>query len=160
MRRLSSHLVKTLPSPSGPRYETYFRVRISEPDENGCILWRGPRNSKGYGVLGLTGSGFSRAAHRYAYESRFGPIPEGLTLDHKCYVRLCVNPIHLEPVTQAENAARRRRSTHCPKGHEMTPENTYVSKPDSHRVRPQVHCRECTLARQRERYAKYGRRRK
>ena len=150
-------LVDTRPSPSGPRYEAYFLARVGEPDANGCIPWHGPVNAKGYGVLGIAMTGHSRMAHRYAYESRVGPIPQGFTIDHLCFNRSCVNHEHLEPVTQADNAARRRRSTHCPQGHEMTPENTYVSKPTRNRRRPQHHCRKCVLARQRARYAERGR---
>jgi hypothetical protein len=67
--------------------------------------------------------------HRYIYELFSGPIPVGLVLDHLCRVRHCVNPEHLEPVTIAENVRRGlkgRMVTHCPKGHEYTPENTYT----------------------------------
>ena len=45
-------------------------------------------------------------AHRYAYELIVGPIPDGLQLDHICHNRQCVNPNHLEPVTQFVNAQR------------------------------------------------------
>ena len=73
-----------------------------------------------------------------------GPIPEGLTLDHLCRVRACVNPAHLEPVTLRENTLRspsaptaiNARKTECLRGHAFTPENTWV-----HRSRRC--CREC-----------------
>jgi hypothetical protein len=65
------------------------------------------------------------AAYRVAYILLVGPIPEGLQLDHLCRVASCVNPAHLEPVTQQENIRRQLAAiTHCPKGHEYTPENT------------------------------------
>lgn len=72
--------------------------------------WRGAVNDSGYGVI-WDGSRLVYA-HRLAYELLVGSIPDGLTIDHCCTVRLCVNPAHLEPVTQLENikrAARRRR---------------------------------------------------
>lgn len=82
-------------------------------------------------------------AHRWAYEELVGPIPKGLTLDHLCRVRHCVNPDHLEPVTQRENIARIPPKTHCPHGHALTPANTYVRKPKAEGLRPSRQCREC-----------------
>ena len=68
--------------------------------------------------------------HRVVYEALVGPVPEGLVLHHKCRVRNCCNPAHLEPVTFAENilmgespTAQNARKTHCSRGHELTPEN-------------------------------------
>lgn len=71
-----------------------------------CWLWLAATNQNGYGTF----SHESRPckAHRFAYELLVGPIPEGLVLDHLCRVRNCVNPSHLEPVTQVENLRRAR----------------------------------------------------
>jgi hypothetical protein len=77
------------------------------PDE--CWMWRGTiRQSGGYGVVRLQDSArpYSIAAHKFAYELLVGPVPEGLVLDHLCRVPSCVNPAHLEPVTNAENIHR------------------------------------------------------
>lgn len=118
-----------------------FWVRVEKGD--GCWLWHGTR-CDGYGHF--RGHGKSRGAHRIAYELLIGPVPEGLELDHLCRNRGCVNPAHLEPVTHEENwrrgqsfSAVNAQKTHCPHGHEYTPENTYrsASHPRSRR------CRQC-----------------
>lgn len=89
-----------------------------------CWLWTGAKQTLGYGHVWLDGR--MRVAHRVAYEMVIGPIPDGLTLDHLCRVRHCVNPNHLQPVTLAENIARGEnpaaingRKTACPRGHEL-----------------------------------------
>jgi hypothetical protein len=91
-------------------------------------------------------------AHRWSYEYHVGPIPDGLQLDHLCRVRRCVNPWHLEPVTNrvnsqrgkagAVNAARQEAKEFCPYGHPYSPENTY-QRPD----RNGRDCRRCMRAR-------------
>lgn len=89
-----------------------------------CWLWVGVLNHLGYGRFG------NQFAHRMFYEWFVGPIPKGLVLDHLCRVTNCVNPEHLEAVTQRENilrgigeAAKHARKTHCIHGHLLSPEN-------------------------------------
>ncbi len=82
-----------------------------------CWHWRGQtsRSRAGtYGVL-LVGKKLYRA-HRIMYETLRGPIPKGLTIDHKCETKLCVNPDHLEPVTSKENSWRHYRLHDRPAG--------------------------------------------
>lgn len=79
-------------------------------DQNGCWIWQRPPGRNGYGRLSIDNR--PTYAHRVAWELHRGPIPEGLTIDHLCRVRLCVNPDHLEPVTLAENALRAAQFRH------------------------------------------------
>jgi hypothetical protein len=85
-----------------------------------CWLWRAFIEPKGYGRFR------QKLAHRVSYEMHVGPIPDGLTLDHLCRVRHCVNPAHLEPVTAAENTRRGKEATktHCKHGHLFDEANT------------------------------------
>lgn len=80
-----------------------FRSYIEEGPE-GCWLWTGALNTDGYGCFRY--EEVARGAHRVAYATFVGPIPEGLELDHLCGVRRCCNPLHLEPVTRTENIRR------------------------------------------------------
>lgn len=115
-----------------PAPNTYCRLLsfVVEDPETNCHLWTGKTDRGGYGVVHFHGKAYR--AHRFFYTHERGPIPAGLHLDHLCRVRHCVNPAHLEPVTQAENISRgfappalNARKNLCVRGHEFTPENTY-----------------------------------
>lgn len=109
------------------RFEAKY---IPEPN-CGCWLWTASLDGKGYGQfqIGTRAAQKLVRAHRFAYEQAKGPIPKGLDLDHKCRVRSCVNPDHLEPVTRSENLrrgvgptltkVRRAAQTHCKRGHPL-----------------------------------------
>ena len=125
-----------------------FIPKIQVDWNTSCWEWTASRNNKGYGVLGTSGTKIV-LAHRFSYEHYIGPIPKGLELDHLCRNIRCVNPHHLEPVTHRTNllrgkgiAAVNASRTHCPKGHEYTPQNTYTY--DGFRE-----CRSCALVRMR-----------
>jgi hypothetical protein len=76
---------------------------------DGCWLFTGALNNKGYGVIHERGKGGTNLyAHRVSYGLLVGPIPDDLELDHLCRVTRCVNPEHLEAVTHAENMRRAR----------------------------------------------------
>lgn len=124
--------------------EARFWTKVEMPDgPDGCWPFTGAKNNTGYGVFGIDGN-LTTGAHRYAYELLVGPIPEGLHLDHLCRVRHCVNPDHLEAVTQTENNRRAAAlKTHCPQGHPYEGNNLYVS-PRGDRM-----CRECMRSRTR-----------
>ena len=102
-------------------------ARVNRSDA--CWSWTGHHNADGYTVVGIAGKLLK--AHRVIYELLVGPIPDGMTIDHLCRNRGCVNPAHLEPVTRRENIVRgdtlpgrNLRKTHCPQGHPYDEENT------------------------------------
>ena len=113
--------------------------------ENGCWEWQGDRGPR-YGQFYINPR--KLMAHRLAYELFRGDIPEGLQLDHLCRFTFCIRPDHLEPVTGRENihrsnapAGRNARKTHCIRGHEFTPLNTYRDS------RGNRQCQACNKAR-------------
>lgn len=116
--------------------------------ETGCWLWTGAPTRDGYGAASVNGR--TRPAHCAVYEAHRGRIPFGLVLDHTCRNRLCVNPDHLDPVPRRVNTLRGTSPaayfdmrTHCDRGHEFTPANTYTRKEGGRR------CRRCEAERQR-----------
>lgn len=123
---------------------------------SGCWHWRGAVQTRGYGSFGITRRQ-TILAHRFAYEALVGPIPEGLTIDHTCLNKLCVNPDHLEPVTLAENARRAgvvmRSTAAYPCGHPRTGANTVTQKRPKDRNTPRRTCRTCRNERARQLYA-------
>lgn len=126
---------------------------IPEPN-SGCWLWLGHRNRDGYGRVQIGGQ--AKNAHVIVYRFLIGPVPQGMELDHKCRVRCCVNPSHLEPVTHRENMLRghgfsavNAAKTHCINGHELSEENLMQGTERKIGRR----CRLCTNAGARRRYA-------
>lgn len=103
---------------------------------DGCWLWRGAIAPSGYGVI-WNGEkrGVMTLVHRVSYKHFVGPISDGMQIDHLCRVRHCVNPEHLEPVTQRENilrgtsvTAENARKTHCQNGHPLIGDNLLMIK--------------------------------
>lgn len=107
------------------------------PDLGPCWLWKGAKGGnqryQKYGRVQVAGTGKTGQAHVVSYKWAGGFVPDGWDVDHLCRVSLCVRPSHLEAVTHKENLARgdgqparNARKTHCIRGHEFAPENTYV----------------------------------
>ena len=109
-----------------------FETKYTPEPNSGCWIWDAAIDRKGYGRFQLNGR--NAKASRVSYEMFVGPIPDGLTLDHLCRVRCCVNPLHLEPVTNRENIRRGNTGqhnavkTHCPQGHPYSGDNLVVHK--------------------------------
>lgn len=124
-----------------------FAEKIALTD-SGCIEWIGGDNGAGYGSFFLDWAGgrnLKALAHRWSYEYHVGPIPDGLHLDHLCRNTMCVNPEHLEAVTQQENtlrgfsvAAEHAQKTHCINGHPLSGDNLILRSNGKWRD-----CREC-----------------
>ncbi len=123
---------------------TRFNALTRYNPYTGCWLWAGAKSPLGYGRFRFWGK--TVQSHRFIYTVRKGPIGPR-PLDHLCRRPACVNPNHLEAVSDRENVLRgiipdmlRERAaaiTHCPQGHEYSKENTYRDKKN---IR---HCKEC-----------------
>lgn len=111
-----------------------------------CWVWHGARGL-GYGRFRIY-QGLMMTAHRFSFLTHGGYIPDGYTIDHLCKNPACVNPAHMEPVTNGENsmrgegqAAQNARKTHCKHGHEFTDTNTIMLWYNGKKRR---RCRECS----------------
>ncbi len=135
--------------------ESFARFISPEP-MSGCWIWTGGLDKDGY-ALGYRPSPakpHTVRAHRAIYKLLVGPLSSALTLDHLCRTRCCVNPDHLEPVTNKLNimrgegwAAKNARKLVCAKGQHSL-EDAYIN-PKNQRI-----CRICSAesqARYRER---------
>ena len=139
------------PKTSGNKHCSIKCRLLSKVDKQGdCWEYTGCINPYGYGVISIgrvEGRSVARFAHRVSYQEHIGEIPDGLQLDHLCRNRKCVNPEHLEPVTNKENTdrgmcaevnrARKLNQTHCKRGHPLSGKNLY-RHPNGKR-----HCRTC-----------------
>lgn len=124
-----------------------------------CWAWRGGIVKGGYGRFVARSAAWKpdgHRAHRVAWELLRGPVPAGLQLDHVCRNRLCVNPDHLEIVTNKVNvlrgvspAAINARRTHCRNGHAFSVANTRIGRGGGKRI-----CRACSRIRAAIRYAR------
>ena len=127
-----------------------FDAKWTPEPNTGCWLWTGVVDRKGYGQFRVGSQADSTRrlvkAHRWAYEHLVGPIPEGRQIDHLCRVPWCVNPEHLEPVTNRENTVRgyKARGTTAQHGATSMYRNGCRCLP----------CKDAVAAYNRERYAR------
>jgi len=132
--------------------EERFWSKVDRRGDDECWEWTASMYPTGYGHFSIMGQGIR--AHRFSYELLVGPIPEGMVIDHLCRTPLCVNPAHLEPVTQRENVLRgvglpaeNARKTHCKHGHELAGANLSL-------FGGKRRCLACRARWQRERHAR------
>lgn len=124
------------------------------PEE--CWVWDGYVGENGYGRVYIPPR--TPITHRVAYTLLVGPIPTGLTIDHLCRNRACINPAHMEPVTQKVNTlrgigptAKNTRKTHCIYGHPFSGGNLILVTPIATGSLRRI-CRACQRRHCRERY--------
>lgn len=134
------------------KHLVYFWEKVQKQD-GGCWLWTAATNRDGYGEFAHVGKHWG--AHRFSFLLANGDLPDGVEIDHLCRVRNCVNPAHLQAVNHKLNVHRGilGNKTHCPHGHEYTPENTRVVHLSSRGGRTTRACRTCDRARARKRNA-------
>lgn len=118
-----------------------FWSRVIKTED--CWYWAGYVNPNGYATVYVLPK--KEYVHRVSYELANGKIPEGLVIDHLCGNKICVNPVHLEAVTQKENV-HRSLDPFCANGHEKTPDNVYL------RASGKRECRVCCRERSRRYY--------
>lgn len=128
-------------TPRGLTAVEYLLLKTVIDPITGCWIWQGSPSDRYARLSGHNKYG-TRSGHRLSYETFIGPIPDGLTLDHGCRNTKCINPEHLEPVTQKVNLERaptalatiNAAKARCKRGHDAW----YVWR--GHRQ-----CRQCKL---------------
>jgi len=129
-------------------------LEYSQPEPNsGCWLWTHSLNIHGYAQVTIKGG--MAIAHRLAYKIWIGPVPEGAVLHHRCHTRSCINPDHLEPMTQRQHVKLadcpttiNANKTVCLAGHPLEGANLRIRR-NGDRI-----CRECHRRRVRESWRK------
>lgn len=106
-------------------------AKVTKTDS--CWLWNGRMTPDGYGRRSWRGKEVS--VHKIVYSLLVADVPQGLVIDHLCRTRSCVNPEHMEIVTNRENVLRgigipaiNKRKTHCKRGHELNEVNSRIDK--------------------------------
>lgn len=141
--------------------EAHLAERSEYVTESGCRIWLGTVTKGrgwGYGMGSVTlrGRFGTNYVHKVAYLLAHGPLPDGTEVDHKCNVRCCFNPAHLQPLTHSKNiekaagscVAANMAKTCCNNGHPLEGENLRV---DLTGPRPSRRCRRCHADREAER---------
>lgn len=119
-----------------PEYDRHWIARHKARctiDSNGCWIWTGFKFAKGYGGTSYRNKG--ERVHRAMYQAFHGvTLATNQFVCHSCDVRACCNPDHLwlgDAHANNTDASQKGRhfegkKTHCERGHEFTPDNTYM----------------------------------
>jgi hypothetical protein len=129
-------------------------IPAHRPDLGPCWPWLGYIDPRGYATIGRGRAGEGTMyVHRAAYSVTYGPIPDGLVIDHLCRNKGCCNPSHLEAVPQRINvlrgegpSARAHLEGRCLKGHALTPENSFLWQNPKRPGEQMILCRVCRRA--------------
>lgn len=119
--------------PDWPRFH-----KLTERRDDGCHQWIGARRGNGRNEYGAFWANGTQRAHIVAYVWTYGE--PNCDLHHTCGNPLCVNPQHLTPASAGQPRHRNANPNLCAKGHEYTPENTYITP------RGEKQCRICLRA--------------
>ena len=128
-----------MPKNDGKTPQMRFNELYEVDPVTGCWNWTAGLNSKGYGYLWVPPvkgkpspkRGHTLQAYKLAYVWKYGPVPEGMELDHECRNTRCVNPDHVKPKTRRQNQLNSDKTfpainaakTRCPRGHPYTGTN-------------------------------------
>lgn len=123
----------------------FFWGKVRKGDPGECWEWQAGKDGDGYGKFSFAPlKAVTERAHRLVLISVYGFFDKSLVVDHLCRNPSCVNPEHLEAVSNVENLARGKgfgalnsAKTHCPEGHEYDSVNHIGRRA----------CRECSNAR-------------
>lgn len=146
--------------PAKMTVEQQVEKYIYREPNSGCWIWTASLCADGYGKARNSSFPSETLAHRLSWLYYKGSLPRFMEIDHKCRVRCCVNPSHMEVVSHAVNVLRGIRSperhrngrkTHCKRGHELSGENLYI---DRYTAKTTRQCRTCRALRQAARRAK------
>lgn len=137
----------SVPVPERVAERAYTRV---DKQDDGCWTSQYSIGSHGYSQIGWQDKGSRHVVlgHRAAWTYVNGQVPLGMTIDHLCKRRRCVNPVHLRLLPNYENARRTSGSDwplgFCKHGH--SPTELYRVTNAKNASGYSLHCLPCTQA--------------